>query len=86
MNSENEMKTIKLVEDVINNNLNNFNNSNQMDDYEQNYKTEYKITPKMNESVQKLDPMMIIGISVLVGLFIYVGYKYSSDSDDKIEM
>ncbi len=83
MNSENEMKTIKLVEDVINNNLNNLN---QMDDYEQNYKTEYKITPKMNESVQKLDPMMIIGISVLVGLFIYVGYKYSSNSDDKIEM
>ncbi len=83
MDSENEMKTIKLVEDVINNNLNNLN---QMDENEQNYKTEYKITPKMNESVQKLDPMMIIGITVLIGLFIYVGYKYSSDSDDKIEM
>ncbi len=83
MNSENEINTIKLVEDVINNNLNNLN---QMDENEQNYKTEYKITPKMNESILKLDPMLIIGISILVGLFIYVGYKYSIDSDDKIEM
>ncbi len=84
MNTENEINTVKLVEDIINDdNINNFNSSN---DYEQNYKTEYKITPKMNESVHKLDPMMIIGITVLVGLFIYVGYKYSSDSDDKIEM
>ena len=84
MNSENEINTVKLVEDIINNdNINNLSSSN---DYEQNYKTEYKITPKMNESIQKLDPMIIIGITVLIGLFIYVGYKYSTNEDDKIEM
>jgi len=84
MNSENEINTVKLVDDIINND--NINNLTSPNDFEQNYKTEYKITPKMNESILKLDPMLIIGISILVGLFIYVGYKYSIDSDDKIEM
>lgn len=84
MNSKNEINTVKLVEDIISDD--NINNLNSPNDYEQNYKTEYKITPKINESIQKLDPMMIIGITVLIGLFIYVGYKYSTDSDDKIEM
>ncbi len=83
MNVENEIKSIKLVDDVINNDK--LINSYPTDYYEQNYKTEYKITPKMNESILKLDPMLIIGIIVLIGLFIYLGYKYSSDSDN-IEM
>lgn len=79
-----DISSIKLVKDIINQDKSNINF--YTDEYEQNYKTEYKIVPEMNENIKKLDPMLILGVTGIIGLLIYLGYKYSVDSDDKIEM
>ena len=79
MNTQKTPNTIKLVDDMI-------NEQEKQNDFipeqDLNYKTEYKITPSINEKIYKLDPMIIIGICILIALIIYIGYKYSTDKNE----
>ena len=79
MNTQKTTNNIKIVEDVINEHE---KQNNFIPESDSNYKTEYKITPSINEKIYKLDPMMIIGISFLIALMIYIGYKYSTDKNE----
>lgn len=72
MNAESEIRTIKLVDDMISEQENQFNPEDNL-----NYTTEYKITPSINEKIYKLDPMIVIGICLLIALIIFIGYKLS---------
>ena len=85
MTNSNKIKSSNLINEII-------NNKDHLPDYqphdltELNYKTEYEIIPSMNESVYKLDPMLILGIVFLTSVLIYYGYKYSIDEDNQIEI
>ena len=81
-NTPNTPNTIKLVDDMINEQEKQNNFIPESDpNLNSNYKTEYKITPSINEKIYKLDPMIIIGICLLIALIIYIGYKYSSKNE-----
>jgi hypothetical protein len=80
LNTPNTSNNIKLVDDMINEQEKQ-NDFIPESDPNSNYKTEYKITPSMNEKIYKLDPMIIIGICLIIALIIYIGYKYSSKNE-----
>lgn len=93
--SDEQIKTIKLTDDVLekinieskdidigNGSTNNesTNNESEYNKQDHKYKTEYKISPSLNENIYKLDPMFIIGIGLLIALLIYIGYKFSEET------
>jgi len=77
--SDKQIKIIKLSEN-IDLKKNNFENETDIE-YDPRYRSEYKITPKINKSIYKLDPMFIIGIGLLISLLLYLGYKYSDKEE-----
>ena len=77
MNAESEIRTIKLVDDMLSEQEKQLNLEDNL-----NYQSEYKITPSINEKIYKLDPMIIIGICLLIALIIYIGYKLSPNQND----
>lgn len=83
--SDEQIKIIKLTENVLqkeNIDLKKNNYENNIDiEYDPRYKSEYKIMPKINKSIYKLDPMLIIGIGIIVSLLLYLGYKYSDKEE-----
>ncbi len=84
MSKSNKNKSKNLIEEIINN-KELLPNYQPHDLTELNYKTEYEITPSINEYVYKLDPMLILGIVFLTSILIYYGYKYSIDENNKNE-
>ncbi len=53
---------------------------------EEKIKSEYKIVPSSNPNLYKLDPMLIILIGFIIGLLLFIGYKFSNNTDsDEIE-
>ena len=89
MSSE-QIKKIKLTENIIEKeNLNIEQKDLEMElnlSHDHKFKSEYKITPKMNDHIYKLDPMIIIGIGLLIALLFYLGYKYSNQFNETIEL
>jgi len=49
---------------------------------EEKIKSEYKVVPTVNPNIYKLDPMIIIMIIIVIGLLLFIGYKFSNNKTD----
>ena len=49
---------------------------------EEKIKSEYKVVPTVNPNIYKLDPMIIILVIIVIGLLLFIGYKFSNNKTD----